>query len=156
MMSFTDSQAIAYKIFTDLNIPEDIYKTWTRGDQHKFFKQYLENDDYIGALVDIELANYDTSDMVPYDIEDIRMAAIDEVIDQLERIYDNYNLMQEQIRDTAYASILSALYNANLENVVDIDEEVDPADPDVGIFGEERRIVFTLSNDSTITFVVDD
>ena len=94
------------------------------------------------------------SDMHPSDIADLRMAAIDEICERLEALQDNYYAKQDGIRDDAYASIISALKNSNLNNVTDVDVEYEPSDPEVGIYNEERRIVFTLSNDMSITFDV--
>lgn len=154
MIDFNEYQVIADKIFADLGISEDAYKTWSDKDEKTYFNQYLKDTDYIMALVDIELSNYDTSDMHPSDIADLRMAAIDEVCERLEALQDNYYAKQDEIRDDAYASIISALKNSNLDNVTDVDVEYEPSDPEVGIYNEERRIVFTLSNDMSITFEV--
>ena len=155
MIDFNEYQVIADKIFADLGISEDAYKTWSDKDEKTYFNQYLKDTDYIMALVDIELSNYDTSDMVPAEIEDLRYAIRDAVWDKLSDIHNNYDEMQEAILYNAYDSIRSVLYESHFENVVNVEEEYDPADPSVGIFNDERRIEFTLSNGAVITFVVE-
>ena len=155
MIDFNEYPVIADKIFADLGISEDAYKTWSDEDEKTYFNQYLKDTDYIMALVDIELSNYDTSDMIPAEIEDLRYAIRDAVWDKLTDIYDNYTEMQEAILYNAYDSIRSVLYESHFENVVNVEEEYDPADPSVGIFNDERRIEFTLSNGAVITFVVE-
>lgn len=154
MISFSEYRNIADKILSSLGISDDIYLSWDRNSMREFAKQYIYNTDYVDALVDIELANYDTSDMHPSAIADLRIAAIDEICERLGALQDNYYAKQDEIRDDAYASIISTLKNSNLDNVTDIDVEYEPSDPEVGIYNEERRIVFTLSNDMSITFEV--
>ena len=154
MLNNTDFYNIVESVFAELDIPEDIYKIWTYKDMESFSEQYTKDSEYIAALVDIELTKYDTSDMYPSDIEDIREDIIAEVDDKLQTIKDNYYRLQDSIRDDAYASIVKVLKSAYIKNVSDVDTEYEPADPDVGIFDEERRIVFTLSNGYTISFEV--
>ena len=154
MIYSSDCYAIVEKILKDLNISWDAYTTWTYEDMKAFADQYLRDDDYIKALVDIELANYDTSDMHYTDIEDVHSIISDEVWDRLDSLRENYYALQEKIQDDAYTSIIQTLRNADLTNVVDVDVEVEPSDPSVGIFDEERTIVFTLSNGYTISFEV--
>ena len=155
MLNYTDYHKIADSVFESLNIPEDIYTTFTTSSANDFYNQYIRNDDYIEALVDIELQKYDTYDNVPDDLEDIRQNAIDEVNDRLSAIIDNYYHMQTKLLEDTYAQIVQNLMHTNFDNITDVDIEFEPADPEVGIFNEERRIVFTLSNGATITFNVE-
>lgn len=154
MLSYGTASDIAAKVFADLNIPDDIYLTWNKKDVQAFEKEYIQ-DEFIRPLVDVELANYDTSENSPVDIEDIVEDAIDEVFYMLQDIVDKYYQYQNQITLNAYRDIVQTLQNASLSGVKDIDTEYEPADPDVGIFNEERRIVFTLENGSYITFNVE-
>ena len=154
MINFSEYRNIADRVFNSLGISDDIYLSWDKDSMREFAKQYIYDTDYVDALVDIELANYDTSDMHPSDIADLRIAAIDEICERLEALQDNYYTKQDEIRDDAYASIITTLKDSNLDNITDIDVEYEPSDPEVGIYNEERRIVFTLSNGMMITFEV--
>lgn len=154
MITANDCDAIVDKILQELDIPSDIYRTWTYKDMQAFSAQYLKDDEYIVAMVDIELATSDTSNMDSSDIEDARNYIIEEVWTRLDSIRENYYSYQNKLQTDAYSDIVNTLTNANLANVVDVSTEYDPADPDVGIYNEERRIVFTLSNGFTITFDV--
>lgn len=153
MLSYGTASDIAAKVFADLNISDDIYLTWDKKGVQAFEKEYIQ-DEFIRPLVEAELANYDTSENSPVDIEDIVEDAIDEVFYMLQDIVDKYYQYQNQITLNAYRDIVQTLQNAALSGVKDIDIEYEPADPDVGIFNEERRIVFTLENGSYITFEV--
>lgn len=153
MLEYWAASDIASKVFADLNIDEDIYLTWDKSDVQAFEKQYIQ-DDFIRPLVEAELATRDTSENTPEEIEDISEGAVDEVFYMLQDIVDKYYQYQNQITLTAYREIVQTLQNTAFSNVTDVDIEYEPADPDVGIFNEERRIVFTLSNGSYITFEV--
>lgn len=153
MLSYGTASDIATKVFADLNISGDIYLTWDKKGVQAFEKEYIQ-DEFIRPLVEAELTNYDTSENSPVDIEDIVEDAIDEVFYMLQDIVDKYYQYQNQITLNAYRDIVQTLQNAALSGVKDIDIEYEPADPDVGIFNEERRIVFTLENGSYITFEV--
>jgi len=153
MLEYWAASDIASKVFADLDIDENIYLTWNKSDVQAFEKQYMQ-DDFIRPLVEAELATRDTSDNTPEEIEDLTEGAVDEVFYMLQDIVDKYYSYQNQITLTAYREIVQALQNTAFSEVTDVDVEYDPADPDVGIFNEERRIVFTLSNGSYITFEV--
>lgn len=153
MLKYWAASDIASKIFEDLNIDEDIYLTWTKSDVQAFEKQYIQ-DDFIRPLVETELATRDTSENTPEEIEDITEGAVDEVFYMLQDIVERYYSNQHQITLNAYREIVQVLQNTAFSEVTDVDVEYEPADPDVGIFSEERRIVFTLSNGSYITFEV--
>lgn len=153
MLEYWAASDIASKVFADLGIDDDIYLTWNKSDVQAFEKQYMQ-DDFIRPLVETELATRDTSENSPAEIEDITEGAVDEVFYMLQNIVDKYYSYQNQITLTAYREIVQTLQNTAFSGVNDVDVEYDPADPDVGIFNEERRIVFTLSNGSYITFEV--
>ena len=155
MLNYGDYHRIASDVFESLNIPEDIYKTFDADSANAFYNQYIKDDEYISALVDIELQKYDTYDNVPADLEDLRENAIEEITDRLDTIMQNYYHIQSEILENTYSQIVETLLNTHFENVTDADVEYEPADFDVGIFDEERRIVFTLSNGTTITFNVE-
>lgn len=145
---------IAAKVFADLNLPDDIYLSWTREDVANFEKEYIQ-DAFIQPKVEAELANYDTSNCTDSEIQDIVEDAVSDVEFSLATLVDNFWENQHQITLNSYHEIVQTLQNAALSGVVDIDTEYEPADPDVGIFTEERRIVFTLENGSYITFNVE-
>ena len=153
MLSYGTASDIAAKVFADLNIDEDIYLTWDKAGVLDFTKTYVQ-DDFVRPLVEAELKNYDTSENTSADIEDTVEGAIDEVMYMLDNIVENYYSYQNQITLTAYREIVQTLQNTAFPGVKDIDIEYEPADPDVGIFNEERSITFTLENGSYIIFEV--
>jgi len=154
MLSYYTAEDIASKVLSDLNIDEDIYLTWDKAGVQDFTKTYVQ-DDFVRPLVEAELKNYDTSENSSADIEDTVEGAIDEVLYALDNIVENYYRYQNQVTLNAYREIVKTLQNTAFPGVKDIDTEYEPADPDVGIFNEERRIVFTLENGSYITFNVE-
>jgi len=154
MLHYTDAYYIADAVFQRLGIPEDMSKQFTTDEQARnFHKQYKE--DYIRSLVEAEIANYDTSDNVETDIEDTIEDAVDEVFQRISFIEDEYYMNQQALFRNAYAEIIKVLQNTAFQNIVDVDSEYEPADPDVGIFNEERYINFKLSNGKYITFTVE-
>lgn len=156
MLSYTTALEIASKVFADLGIPEDIYLTWDKAGVREFEKKYLRDpdDSLIRSMVEKELATYDTSENHPAEIKEVREDAIEEVFYMLNDIAEDYYRYQQKMTYDTYSEILNTLKKISFSNVVNFDTEYEPADPDVGIFNEERRIVFTLSNGAYITFDV--
>ena len=149
MLDYGFAQDIAEEVYRNLNIPEDMYLQLDADSVRNFTKQYSH--EYIGSLVDEELANYDTSDNVPSDIEDLRENAIEEVEFKLEEIVDAFYKNYNNTTLAAYSEIRSVLENAAFQNITDVDFDYDPADPDVGIYSDTRIITFTLTNGATIS-----
>lgn len=155
MLDFSIYRIIADDVYESLNIPEDIYLTFDDDSATAFYNQYVRDDDYIEALVDIELQKYDVSDNIPDDIEDIRDNAVDEVSSRLEQIYDSYLQRQEQLKNIAYNQIVRVLKDTAFDGIEGVDVEFEKADPEVGMWYDQRDIIFTLTNGQTITFHVD-
>lgn len=153
MLHYYDYQDIADAVYDSLNIPEDMYLNFKNDKEaNDFLKQY--SIDYITELVDAELQKYDTSENVPSDIEDARIDAVDAVMSLIDNNVEDYYRYKSSIMSNAYADIVSLLKNSMIDNVVSVDNEYDPADPSVGIYGEERRIIIELSTGDLITFDV--
>lgn len=153
MLNYDFSWVIAENVFESLGIPEDMYLQLDENSVKEFSKQYSE--EYIRSLVDAEMAKYDTSDNVPSDIENLKEDAVNAVEQALGDIENQYYMHQEAIVENAYAEIINVLQNTAFQNIVDVDVEFEPADPDVGIFNEERYINFKTSNGRYITFTVE-
>lgn len=153
MLNYGTASEIAAKVLAKLDIPDDIYLTWDRVAEREFEKKYLEID-FIRPLVEAELANYDTSENVPEDIEDIVEGAVDEVFYSLEEYTEKFYQYQDKITLDAYSDIVEALQNAALSNVVDMDVIYEPADTSVGEYSDVRAIEFQLSNGACITLNV--
>jgi hypothetical protein len=149
MLDYGFAQDIANEVYRNLNIPEDMHLQLDQNSAREFTKQYSH--DYIGSLVDAEMANYDWSDNVPSDVEDIRENAIEEVEFKLEEIVDAYYHNYNDTTLAAYSEIRSVLENASFTNITGVDFDYDPADPDVGIYGDVRTITFTLTNGAIIS-----
>ena len=153
MLNYNFTWVIAENVFDSLGLPEDMYLQLDENSIKEFSKQYSE--EYIRSLVDAELTKYDTSDNDPSDIEDLRETAIEDVMDKIEAIKDDYYRSQIALMEDAYAEIVNALENTAFQDIVSIDTEFEPADPDVGIFDDERYINFKLSNGKYITLKVE-
>lgn len=153
MLNYNFTWVIAENVFDSLGLPEDMYLQLDENSIKEFSKQYSE--EYIRSLVDAELTKYDTSDNDPSDIEDLRETAIEDVMYKIEAIKDDYYRSQIAIMEDAYAEIVNALENTAFQNIISIDTEFEPADPDVGIFDDERYINFKLSNGKYITLKVE-
>ena len=154
MLTYGTAHDIATQVFTDLNIPDDIYLTWDKNDVQNFEQEYI-NEGFIRPLVEAELKNYDTSENSPTDIEDIIDEASDEVSYSLTALVDQYWDYQNQITLGVYHEIVDTLKNAPIANISDIDVLYEPADLDYGVFNEERAISIKLSNGATITLNVE-
>ena len=156
MLSYGAYRDIAYDVLARLNIPEELdAETAARLDA-----EYLAHDDgKIEQLVDEVISGYDTSDNLPEDIEDIKKNAADEVfytIDEaVSEYYDSIANAQESIINNAYASIVDLIRNSDIEGVVSVDTDFEPADSSVGLYRDERTITITLSTGATITMSVE-
>lgn len=153
MIEYNDVYDIARKVYESLNIPEDISTTFDKHSVWEFSKQYSW--DYIGTLVDAELQNLDLGGNSESEIHEIREDAVSMVMEQIDAHAENYYQRQEDIAKNAYVEIVDALRYGDYTDVVDVDTEYEPADPDVGVFHDERRIIITLSNGCVITLDVD-
>ena len=152
MLDYGFALDVAEEVYRRLNIPEDMSARLDKTSVKDFGNQYSR--EYIRSLVDEVMQDYDWSDNVPSDIEDLKENATDEVEFKLQMIEDAFWENNSGITEGAYNEIVEVLQNASFKDVVDIDVEYEGPDYDVGIFGEERRIVFTLSNGEYITFEV--
>lgn len=154
MIHYSRYQDIAETVYNSLQIPEDKYLQFKNDKEaNDFVKSYSE--DYIADLVNAELSNYDTSENHPAEVEDIRENAIDEVMQKIDQVAEDYYYYKHNIATTAYSQIVELLQNSIIDGVEDIDIEYDPADPDVGIYSEERRIQIKLTTGEYITFNVE-
>lgn len=146
---------IADNIFTNtLGLSDDYYKTFTSSDDVKAFnKKYLNDENYLRGLVIDELANYDTSENHPAEIEDITENAISELFYKIDDITERYYRTQHQVTLNVYREIVSAI--DNIVGVESVDSDYEPADPDVGIYNESRSIEVKLTNGSTIYMEVE-
>lgn len=154
MLTYGTAHDIATQVFTDLNIPEDIYLTWNKDDVQNFEQDYID-EGFIRPLVEVELKNYDTSENSPADIEDVIDEAVDEVSYSLTALVEQYWNYQNQITLEVYREIVDTLKNAPIANISNIDVLYEPADSDFGIFADERAISIGLSNGATITLNVE-
>lgn len=153
MLSYGDSHNIALAVFSNLGIPEDAYKTWSKEEIDLLNKKYLNNEDYIRGLILDELSNYDTSENVQSDINEIVEDAISDVFFMIDDIVENWYRYQNSITLNVYNEIIQAMNN--IVGVEDVDVAYDPADPDVGIYNEERSIEVKLTNGASIYFTVE-
>jgi hypothetical protein len=156
MLSYDAYHDIAYDVLARLDIPDELdAETAARLDA-----EYLvHNDGKIEQLVDEVISGYDTSDNHPADIEDLKKHAADEVFYTIDEAvsdyYDSIANAQESIINNAYASIVDLIRNSDIEGVVSVDAEYEPADSSVGLYHDERTITITLSTGATITMSVD-
>ena len=156
MLRFYIYKIIADNVYDKLGIPEDAYLTFDKNSVEEYKKKYLNGDyNYIHDLVDNELAQYDTSDNHPDDIEDIRETAIDEVIQMIENNVVKYEQYQHEVTINTYLDIINLIKNSDIESIKSIETEYQPSDPEVGIYGEERAVVIELTNGSYISFNVE-
>ena len=154
MLTYGYIDIIARDVYDSLDIPEDIYLTFNKDSIKSFQEQYLDDTSYLYPLVDAEIAKYDTAQNSPADIQDIKESAV-EIVKQMinENIEDYYNQQRKIVLDT-YREIVEVLEKTAFSNVIDVDVEYEPADPDVGIYREDRSITFTLSNGAIISMEV--
>ena len=153
MIDYNDSSTIAWAVYNNLNMPDDLGYNAEVADAIE--KQYLRDDSLIKSLVLQELENYDTTGNRPEDIDDLVERAVDEVFFMISDATDAHYRYEQSVAENAYNQIVSILQNANIENVVDVDAEYDPADYSVGIYDEERYIQFRLSTGQYIVFNVE-
>lgn len=154
MLDYSRYVDIAEAVYESLGIPEDQYLQFKNDDEaREFTKSYSE--DEIANLVNAELSNYDTSENHPDDIEDIKENAIEEVMRMIDENAEKYYEYKRGIMTNAYAKIVELLQDSFIEGVEEVDSEYDPADPDVGIYSEERRIQIRLTTGEYITFNVE-
>lgn len=155
MLQFDVYYEIADNIFTNtLGLSDDHYKTFTtNADVKEFTKKYLNDENYIRGLVIDELANYDTSENNPAEIEDITENAISELFYRIDDITEKYYRIQHQATLNVYREIVSAI--DNIVGVESVDSDYELADPDVGIYNESRSIEVRLTNGSTIYMEVE-
>ncbi len=154
MLTYGYIDFIAKDVYDSLDIPEDIYLTFNKESLKSFIDQYLSDKSYIVSLVDQEIAKYDTTENTPEEIEDIRESAVDAVEQMINQNVEKYYQQQHNIVSTTYHEIVKVLKGTAFSNVLDVDTEYQPADPDVGIYSEERSIIFTLTNGAVISMNV--
>ena len=152
MLQYGDYHDIAYDVLEKLNLPD--YKDLTP-ERINELNELLKNDTLIDQMVEEAMVNYDTSDNIPSDVEDIKSNASDEVFFTINDLIDSYSRAQEQKVFNAYEAIVEAIKNANIPDVVDVEAIYEPDDPDVGIFNEERAINIVLSTGDYIVFNVE-
>ena len=147
--------SIAENIFYNvLGLTDDYYKTFKNGaDVRAFNKKYLDEEDYLRGLVIDELANYDTSENHPSEIEDITENAISDLFFRLDDITEKYYQAQHYFTLNVYGEIVSAINN--IVGVDSVETDYDPGDPENGDYDETRTITVTLTNGAEIYFNVD-
>jgi hypothetical protein len=155
MLQYGDAHNIALDVINKLNLPDELDPATA----DMIDKQYLRDESAIAAMVDAELANYDTSDNLPNDVEDVRENAIDDVFFMLDQLVWDYNAETElnntNIINNAYTDIVDLIRTSGIENVVDVDTDFEPSDSSVGIYRDERTVTITLSNGAVIRFNVE-
>ena len=154
MLTYGYIDFIAKDVYDSLDIPEDIYLTFNKESLKSFIDQYLSDKSYIVSLVDQEIAKYDTTENSPEEIEDIKESAVDAVEQMINQNVEKYYQQQSSIVADTYSDIVKVLKDTAFSNVLDVDTEYQPADPDVGIYSEERSIIFTLTNGAVISMNV--
>lgn len=157
MLNYNSYYKIADAVLAKIGLPDTSEMTDELAKE--FNDKYLKDDSVITDLVKEEMANYDTSDNVPSDVEDIINNASDEVFYKIDDTITEFEQMSsDEVYSklvTAYEGIVNAIKNADIPGVADVDTEFQPADPDVGIFDEERGISITLDNGSNISLIVE-
>lgn len=154
MLQYGDYRLISSAIINQLGLDDAIdYSTWTKATANEFNNKYLNNEDYIRGLVLDELANHDTSDNHPTEINDIVENAISEVFYAIDDIVEGYYQYQQNVTMNVYNEIINSMNN--IVGVESVDSEYDPGDPDVGDYQETRTITVKLTNGSEIYFDVE-
>lgn len=154
MLQYEDYRLISSAIINQLGLDDAIdYSTWTKATANEFNNKYLNNEDYIRGLVLDELANHDTSDNHPTEINDIVENAISEVFYAVDDIVEGYYQYQRNVTMNVYNEIINSMNN--IIGVESVDSEYDPGDPDVGDYQETRTITVKLTNGSEIYFDVE-
>ena len=154
MMQFNDFLNVANDIYRSLNIPDT--SNMSRRSIKNLERNLLREDSQtIKDLVDEELANYDFSENTQGEITEFRKAVIEELQYMIGEATENYYRHNQLLTEHAYSAIVDVLKNADIPNVVDVDNDYEPSDPSVGIYDDERTISITLSNGVIITFNVE-
>lgn len=154
MLQYGDYRLISSAIINQLGLDDAIdYSTWTKTTANEFNNKYLNNEDYIRGLVLDELANHDTSENHPTEINDIVENAISEVFYAVDDIVEGYYQYQRNVTMNVYNEIINSMNN--IVGVESVDSEYDPGDPDVGDYQETRTITVKLTNGSEIYFDVE-
>jgi len=154
MLQYGDYRLISSAIINQLGLDDAVdYSTWTKATANEFNNKYLNNEDYIRGLVLDELANHDTSDNHPTEINDIVENAISEVFYAVDDIVEGYYQYQRNVTMNVYNEIINSMNN--IVGVESVDSDYDPGDPDVGDYQETRTITVRLTNGSEIYFDVE-
>ncbi len=155
MIQYNDAHNIALDVFAKLGVPEELDEATAE----MLNKKYLQDDSIIDSLVDAELANYDTSDNVPEDIEDVRANASDEVFfmldDAISSYYAEVDAYNRSLINNAYAGIVETIRDSGIEGIKEVYTEYEPADSSVGIYHDVRTIKVWLTNGAVITMDVE-
>ena len=154
MLDYGTYEDIAYSVYNSLNIPEDQYLQFKNDEDVRNFRDSYSREE-ITNLVEAELANYDTSENHPADIKDIRASAIEEVMYMIGENEEKYYYHKRDIMDNTYADIVTLLSNSNIPGIAEVSSDYEPADPSVGIYGEERSISIKLTTGDYIYFNVE-
>lgn len=153
MIQFDEFLNVANDIYRSLNIPDT--STMSRRSIKNLERNLLRNPQTIKDLVDEELTNYDFSENTEGEITEFRKAVIEELQYMIGEATENYYRHNQRIIEDTYSAIVDVLKNADIPNVVDVDNDYEPSDPSVGIYDDERTISITLSNGVIITFNVE-
>ena len=154
MLDYGTYVDIAYSVYNSLGIPEDQYLQFKSDKEaREFSNSYSEEE--IANLVNAEMANYDTSDNYHPDIEDMKKNAVEEVMRMIYENEEQYYDYKRGVIEHTYAGIVELLSNSNIPEIDSVDTEYEPADPSVGIYGEERAISIKLTTGQYIYFDVE-
>lgn len=153
MIQFDEFLNVANDIYRSLNIPDT--STMSRRSIKNIERNLLRNPEILKDLVDEELTNYDFSENTEGEITEFRKAVIEELQYMIGEATENYYRHNQRIIEDTYSAIVDVLKNADIPNVVDVDNDYEPSDPSVGIYDDERTISLTLSNGVIITFNVE-
>ena len=154
MLDYSRYEDIAYAVYESLGIPEDQYLQFKNDDDVRSFTDSYSREE-ITDLVEAELANYDTSENHPAEISDIRASAIDEVMYMIGENEEKYYYHKRDIMSNTYADIITLLSNSSIPGIAEVSSDYEPADPSVGIYGEERSISIKLTTGDYIYFNVE-
>ena len=154
MLDYGAYADIAYSVYNSLDIPEDQYLQFKNDDDVRNFRDSYSRE-AIANLVEAEFANYDTSENHPADIKDMKANAIDEVMYMIGENEEAYYDYKRGVIENTYADIVELLSNSNIPEIDSVDAEYEPADPSVGIYGEERSISIKLTTGQYIYFNVE-
>ena len=154
MLDYGTYVDVAYSVYNSLGIPEDQYLQFKSDEDARNFARAYSKED-ITKLVEAEFANYDTSDNHPADIKDMKKNAVDEVMGLIYENEEQYYDYKRGIIESTYADIVELLSNSNIPEIAEVNSEYEPADPSVGIYGEERYVSIKLTTGQHIYFNVE-